>query len=68
MNETQRNIKQYKAALPGLRERIAASAMLLLVSLSLALKALSLGLCLPLGLQNTQKRPIAFFNSFILIV
>lgn len=39
MNETQRNIKQYKAALPGLRERIAASAMLLLVSLSMVVSA-----------------------------
>lgn len=35
MNETQRNIKRYKAALPGLRERITATAMLLLVSLSM---------------------------------
>ena len=35
--------------------RVHPPALLLLVSLSLALKALSLGLCLPLGLQNTQK-------------
>lgn len=35
MNETQRNIKRYKAALPGLRERITAAALLLVVSLSM---------------------------------
>lgn len=39
MNETQRNIKRYKAALPGLRERIIASAMLLVISLSLVVSA-----------------------------
>lgn len=39
MNDTQKNIKQYKASLPGLRERITASAMLLLVSLSMVISA-----------------------------
>ena len=39
MNETQRNIKRYQAALPGIRERIMASAMLLLVSLSMVVSA-----------------------------
>ena len=39
MNETQKNIKRYRAALPGLRERIVASAMLLLVSLSMVVSA-----------------------------
>ena len=39
MNETQKNIKRYKAALPGLRDRIAASAMLLMVSLSMMVSA-----------------------------
>lgn len=39
MNETQRNIKRYRAALPGIRERIVASAMLLMVSLSMVVSA-----------------------------
>lgn len=39
MNETQRNIKRYKAALPGLRERITAAALLLVVSLSMVVSA-----------------------------
>ena len=39
MNETQRNIKRYKAALPGLKERIVASAMLLVISLSMMVSA-----------------------------
>ena len=33
MNETQRNIKAYKEALPGIRERVVAMAMLLVMSL-----------------------------------
>lgn len=39
MNETQRNIKRYKAALPGLRERITAAALLLAISLSMVVSA-----------------------------
>lgn len=39
MNETQKNIKRYQAALPGIRERIAAAAMLLMVSLSMVVSA-----------------------------
>ncbi len=32
MNETQRNIQAYKAALPGLKERVLAVALLLVMS------------------------------------
>lgn len=39
MNETQKNIKRYQAALPGIREKIAAAAMLLMVSLSMVVSA-----------------------------
>ena len=39
MTETQRNIKIYRAMLPGLKERIAAAAMLLAVSLSMVVSA-----------------------------
>lgn len=38
-HETQKNIKKYRAALPGLRERIVATALLLAISLSMVVSA-----------------------------
>ena len=39
MTETQKNIQKYKAAIPGLKERVMAAAMLLVVSLSMVVSA-----------------------------
>ena len=39
MNETQRRIKAYKAALPGLRERVIAVALLLAMSVAMMTSA-----------------------------